>query len=188
MSRVGKMPISIPKGVEISVSKGNLVTVKGPKGALSEQIHPDLELSLEEGELSIKRPTDQKRHREAHGLARSLLNNLVIGVSQGYVKEMELVGVGYKASNESIKQLLELSLGYSHPVYFYVPEEVKVEAKQEKGKNPIVRLESHDKQLIGQVAARIRAFRKPEPYKGKGIRFVGEDIRRKAGKTSGKKK
>lgn len=188
MSRVGKMPISLPKGVELNVSKGNFVTVKGPKGVLSEQIHPDLELSIEDGVLTITRPTEQKRHREAHGLARALLNNLVTGVSQGYVKEMELVGVGYKASNDTMKQLLELSLGYSHPVYFYVPDEVKVEAKQEKGKNPIVRLESHDKQLIGQVAARIRAFRKPEPYKGKGIRFVGEEIRRKAGKTAGKGK
>ncbi len=186
MSRVGKLPISLPKGVEVTISKGNLVTVKGPKGTLSEQLHPDLSIEIENGTLSVSRPTDQKRHREAHGLARALLNNLVTGVSEGFVKELELVGVGYRASNETMKQLLELSLGYSHPVMFYVPNEVKVETKQEKGKNPIIRLESHDKQLIGQVAAKIKAFRKPEPYKGKGVRFVGEEIRRKAGKTSGK--
>jgi large subunit ribosomal protein L6 len=187
MSRIGKMPVSLPKGVDITVSKGNLVTVKGPKGSLVQQIHPDLIIEMEDGVLEIKRPTEQKRHREAHGLARALINNCVVGVSEGFVKELELVGVGYRATNETMKQLLELSLGYSHPIMFYIPEEVKVEAKQEKGKNPIIRLESHDKQLIGQVAAKIRAFRKPEPYKGKGVRFVGEEIRRKAGKTAGKK-
>lgn len=187
MSRIGKMPVTIPQGVEVKISKGNLVTVKGPKGTLTQQLHPDLLIEIEDGTLEVKRPTDQKRHREAHGLARALINNLVVGVSEGFVKELELVGVGYRASNETMKQLLELSLGYSHPVLFYVPEEVKVEAKQEKGKNPIIRLESHDKQLIGQIAAKIRAFRKPEPYKGKGVRFVGEEIRRKAGKTAGKK-
>lgn len=187
MSRIGKMPIPLPQGVEVKISKGNLVTVKGPKGTLTQQLHPDLLIEIEDGTLEVKRPTDQKRHREAHGLARALINNLVVGVSEGFVKELELVGVGYRASNETMKQLLELSLGYSHPVLFYVPEEVKVEAKQEKGKNPIIRLESHDKQLIGQIAAKIRAFRKPEPYKGKGVRFVGEEIRRKAGKTAGKK-
>ncbi|MBX2927900.1 MAG: 50S ribosomal protein L6 [Saprospiraceae bacterium] len=187
MSRIGKMPVTLPQGVEVKVSKGNLVTVKGPKGTLTQQLHPDLLIEIEDGTLEVKRPTDQKRHREAHGLARALINNLVVGVSEGFVKELELVGVGYRASNETMKQLLELSLGYSHPVLFYVPEEVKVEAKQEKGKNPIIRLESHDKQLIGQIAAKIRAFRKPEPYKGKGVRFVGEEIRRKAGKTAGKK-
>jgi large subunit ribosomal protein L6 len=187
MSRVGKMPISLPNGVEVTISKGNLVTVKGPKGTMTQQLHPDLLIEVEDGTLEVKRPTDQKRHREAHGLARALINNHVVGVSEGFVKELELVGVGYRASNETMKQLLELSLGYSHPVLFYVPEEVTVVAKQEKGKNPIIRLESHDKQLIGQIAAKIRAFRKPEPYKGKGVRFVGEEIRRKAGKTAGKK-
>ena len=186
MSRIGKAPISIPQGVEISISKGNRVTVKGPKGELSQQVDPDLvvEVDQENGEIVIKRPTDQKRHRSVHGLYRALIFNMVEGVSNGFVKELELVGVGYRASNTG--QLLELTVGYSHPVMFYIPDEVKVEAIMEKGKNPTVRLESIDKQLIGQVAAKIRSFRKPEPYKGKGIRFVGEEIRRKAGKTAGK--
>lgn len=184
MSRIGKAPISLPKGVEISVSKGNLVTVKGPKGELIQQIDPDIKVEVENGELTVTRPTNQKRHRSLHGLYRSLINNMVVGVSNGYVKELELVGVGYRASNKG--QLLELTVGYSHPIMFALPDEVKVEAKMEKGKNPIVRLESIDKQLIGQIAAKIRAFRKPEPYKGKGIRFLGEEIRRKAGKAAGK--
>ncbi len=183
MSRVGKAPISIPQGVEINISKGNLVTVKGPKGELSQQVDPDITFDIEDGIITVKRPTDQKRHKAIHGLYRSLVNNMIEGVSKGYVKELELVGVGYRASNAG--QLLELTLGYSHPIYFYIPDEVKVEAIMEKGKNPIVKLESHDKQLIGQVAAKIRAFRKPEPYKGKGIRFKGEEIRRKQGKTAG---
>ncbi len=183
MSRIGKAPISLPQGVEINVSKGNLVSVKGPKGELSQQIDPDLTVEVENGEINIKRPTDQKRHRSVHGLYRSLINNMVEGVSNGYVKELELVGVGYRAANTG--QLLELTLGYSHPIMFAIPDEVKVEAIMEKGKNPIVKLESIDKQLIGQIAAKIRAFRKPEPYKGKGIRFKGEEIRRKAGKTAG---
>jgi large subunit ribosomal protein L6 len=182
MSRIGKAPIELPEGVEIKISKGNLVTVKGPKGELTQQIDPDLTLEVENGELNIKRPTEQKRHRAMHGLSRALLHNIVEGVKNGYIKELELVGVGYRAENAG--QLLQLTLGYSHPVYFMVPEEVKVETKTEKGKNPIVHLESIDKQLIGQVAAKIRSFRKPEPYKGKGIRFVGEEIRRKAGKTA----
>jgi len=184
MSRIGKAPISIPAGVEITVSKGNLVTVKGPKGVLTQQVDPDLTLKIEDGVLTIERPTEQIRHRSMHGLYRSLINNMVVGVSTGFVKELELVGVGYRASNTG--QLLELSLGYSHPIMFYIPDDVKVETKMEKGKNPQVRLESHDKQLLGQVAAKIRAFRKPEPYKGKGVRFLGEEIRRKAGKTAGK--
>lgn len=183
MSRIGKAPISIPAGVEINISKANLVTVKGPKGELTQQVDPDLSFDLEEGTLTVNRPTDQKRHRAMHGLYRSLVNNMVIGVSKGYVKELELVGVGYRAANTG--QLLEMTLGYSHPIYFYIPDEVKVEAIMEKGKAPLVRLESHDKQLIGQIAAKIRAFRKPEPYKGKGIRFKGEEIRRKQGKTAG---
>lgn len=182
MSRVGKAPISLPSGVEINVSKGNLVTVKGPKGELKQQIDPDLTLEIEDGVLTVKRPTEQKRHKAMHGLYRALINNMIVGVTNGYVKELELVGVGYRANNTG--NLLELSLGYSHPIMFYVPDEVKVETKSDKGKNPIVRLESIDKQLIGQVAAKIRAFRKPEPYKGKGVRFVGEQIRRKAGKTA----
>jgi len=184
MSRIGKAPIEIPAGVEISVSKGNLVTVKGKKGTLTQQVNADLSIDIEDGVLTVKRPTEQQRHREMHGLYRSLINNMVEGVSNGYTKELEVIGVGYRAANTG--QLLELTLGYSHPVMFYVPEEVKVEAVMEKGKNPIVKLESYDKQLLGQIAARIRAFRKPEPYKGKGIRFVGEEIRRKAGKTAGK--
>lgn len=183
MSRIGKAPISIPAGVEVNISKGNVVTVKGPKGELTQQIDPDITLEIEDGVINVVRPTEQKRHRSMHGLYRSLVNNMVEGVSTGFVKELELVGVGYRASNTG--QLLELSLGYSHPVMFFVPSEVKVEAVMEKGKNPIVQLESHDKQLIGQIAAKIRAFRKPEPYKGKGIRFKGEEIRRKQGKTAG---
>lgn len=184
MSRIGKAPISLPDKVNIEVSKGNLVTVKGPKGELHQQIDPDLGVEVEDGTLSITRPTEQKRHKAMHGLYRSLLNNMVEGVTQGFVKEMELVGVGYRCSNSG--QLLELTLGYSHPIMFLVPEEVKLETKMEKGKPPYIRLESIDKQLVGQIAAKIRAFRKPEPYKGKGVRFKGEEIRRKAGKTAGK--
>lgn len=186
MSRVGKAPITIPKGVEINISKGNLVTVKGPKGTLEQQVDPDIQLTIEDGELTLSRPTNQIRHRSLHGLYRALINNMVQGVTEGFVKELELVGVGYRAANTG--QLLELTLGYSHPIYFFVPSEIKVETKQEKGKNPQVRLESIDKQLLGQVAAKIRGFRKPEPYKGKGVKYVDEIIRRKAGKTAGGKK
>lgn len=185
MSRIGNMPVSIPKGVDIKVSEKNMVSVKGPKGELFQQIDPDMTIAVEDGEIVVSRPTDQKRHRSLHGLCRSLINNMVEGVSNGFVKELEVVGVGYRASNTG--QLLELTLGYSHPVLFYVPEEVKVSTGQEKGKNPIIRLESADKELIGQIAAKIRSFRKPEPYKGKGIRFVGEILRRKAGKAAAKK-
>ena len=184
MSRVGKSPINLPQGVEVKVSKGNLVTVKGPKGELTQQIDQDLSIDIENGVLTIKRPTEQKRHLAMHGLYRALINNMVVGVTKLYRKEMELVGVGYRASNNG--QLLELSLGYSHPIMFAIPKEVKLETQTEKGKNPRIILESIDKQLIGQVAAKIRAFRKPEPYKGKGIRFVGEEIRRKAGKSAAK--
>lgn len=184
MSRVGKAPIELPKGVDINISKGNLVTVKGPKGELAQQIDPDIKLEVEDGQLLVTRPTDQKRHRSLHGLSRALVNNMVEGVTNGFVKELELVGVGYRAQNTG--QLLELTIGYSHPIYFVLPNEVKVEARMEKGKNPVIRLECIDKQLLGQVAAKIRSFRKPEPYKGKGIRFLGEEIRRKAGKTAGK--
>lgn len=182
MSRIGKAPISVPAGVTVSVSNGNMVTVKGPKGELKQQIDPDLTLSIEDGVLEVKRPTDQKRHRAMHGLYRSLISNMVTGVSTGWTKALELVGVGYRADNQG--QLLTMTLGYSHPIMFYIPEDVKVEAVMEKGKNPIIKLESHDKQLVGQVAAKIRAFRKPEPYKGKGVKYVGEELRRKAGKTA----
>ncbi|NND76577.1 MAG: 50S ribosomal protein L6 [Flavobacteriales bacterium] len=184
MSRIGKAPISIPSGVEINVSQGNLVSVKGPKGELKQQVDQDLDLKIEDGVLSIERPTEQKRHKAMHGLYRSLINNMVEGVTNGYTRELELYGVGFRASNTG--QLLELILGYSHPVYFVLPEDVKVETEMEKGKAPLVRLTSIDKQLIGQIAAKIRAFRKPEPYKGKGIRYKGEEIRRKAGKTASK--
>lgn len=184
MSRIGKAPITLPSGVNIDVSKSNLVKVKGPKGELTQQVDPDLVIEIEDGTLNVKRPTESKRHRSLHGLYRSLINNMVTGVSEGYTLQLEVIGVGYRVANTG--QLLELTLGYSHPIYFAVPQEVKIEAKMEKGKNPAIILQSHDKQLIGQVAAKIRAFRKPEPYKGKGIRFLGEEIRRKAGKTAGK--
>jgi large subunit ribosomal protein L6 len=181
MSRIGNAIITIPSGVSIDVDGSNMVTVKGPKGELKQVIDPDLSIKIEDGQASVARPSDQKRHKAMHGLYRSLLNNMVIGVSEGYKLSLELVGVGYRASNAG--NLLELAVGYSHPIYFMVPGEVKLNTITEKGKNPIVELESIDKQLIGQVAAKIRAFRKPEPYKGKGIKFVGEEIRRKAGKT-----
>jgi large subunit ribosomal protein L6 len=181
MSRIGNKPISLPKGVTIQVAQGNVVTVKGPKGELSQQVDSDLEISLEEGSVEVKRPTDQKRHKAAHGLYRSLLNNMVQGVTEGYKLELQLVGVGYKATSSN--NVLELNLGYSHPIFFQLPAEVIATASQEKGKDPIIVLESSDKQLVGQVAAKIRSLRKVEPYKGKGIRFVGEEIRRKAGKT-----
>ncbi len=185
MSRIGRAVINVPSGVSIDVSKGNLVTVKGSKGSLSEQIHPDLKVEVDGSQVSVVRPTDQKRHREVHGLSRSLINNMVVGVSDGFTKTMELVGVGYRVSNTG--NLLELLLGYSHPIYFMIPSEVSLVTKMEKGESPTVILQSSDKQLLGQVAAKIRTYRKPEPYKGKGIRFSGEIIRRKAGKTSGKK-
>jgi large subunit ribosomal protein L6 len=185
MSRIGKAPIQIPGGVNIEVSKGNLVQVKGPKGSLKQQVDPDLVLEIEDGVLSISRPTEQKRHRSMHGLYRSLLSNMVTGVSTGFVRELELVGVGYRCTNTG--NLLELSLGYSHPIMFYIPDELKLTTINEKGQLPTIRLEGFDNQLIGHVAAKIRALRKPEPYKGKGVRYKGEVIRRKAGKTSGKK-
>lgn len=185
MSRIGKMPISIPKGVEIKVSDANVVTVKGPKGNLTQQVDPDIKVSMEDGTLVVSRPTDQKRHRSLHGLYRALINNMVEGVSNGFVKDLEVVGVGYRAANTG--QLLELTLGYSHPVMFAIPDEVKVSTSQEKGKNPMIKLESADKELIGQIAAKIKSFRKSEPYKGKGIKFQGEILRRKAGKAAAKK-
>lgn len=185
MSRIGKNPISIPAGVEINIDENNLVTVKGPKGTLSQKVDSDLKLVIEEGILTLVRPTEQKRHKAMHGLYRSLINNMIEGVSNGYKTQQELVGVGFKATNQG--QILDLSLGFSHGILMEIPKEVSVTTETVKGKNPLITLESIDKQLIGQVAAKIRSLRKPEPYKGKGIRFVGEVIRRKAGKSAGKK-
>jgi large subunit ribosomal protein L6 len=183
MSRIGKKPIDIPSGVTVKTDK-NVVTVTGPKGTLSREIDADFNLTLEDTSLTVERPTEQKRHKALHGLYRSLINNMVEGVNTGFKKEMELVGVGYKASAQG--NVLELSLGYSHNIYVQIPSEVSVSAETAKGKNPIVTLESNDKELVGEVAAKIRSLRKVEPYKGKGIRFVGEQIRRKAGKTAAK--
>ncbi|MFV0467644.1 MAG: 50S ribosomal protein L6 [Dysgonomonas sp.] len=184
MSRIGKLPISIPSGVTVNVSSDNVVTVKGQKGELSQTVNPDIKVAVEDGTLSVTRPTDDKNHRALHGLYRALINNMVVGVSEGYHKELELVGVGYRASNNG--QVLELSLGYTHNILIQLPKEVKLETKSERNKNPLIILESCDKELIGMVCAKIRSFRKPEPYKGKGIRFVGEVIRRKSGKSAGK--
>ncbi len=185
MSRIGKAPISIPAGVTITVDNDNLVTVKGPKGELTQLVDRDITISQEDGVLTVQRPTDQKRHRALHGLYRSLINNMVFGVTQGYKLEQELVGVGYRASNQG--QTLDLVLGYSHHYVFQLPQEIKVTTTSEKGQTPKIILESIDKQLIGQVAAKIRSLRAPEPYKGKGIKFVGEVLRRKAGKSASKK-
>lgn len=185
MSRVGNLPVSLPKGVEINATKGNLVTVKGPKGSLSEQLDPDIAVKIEDGQITFARPTDQNRHKALHGLSRALVNNMIVGVTDGYTQTLELVGVGYRVTNTG--NLLEIIVGYSHPIFFYVPNEIKVETKSEKGANPMIILSSTDKQLLGQVAAKIRSYRKPEPYKGKGIKYSAEILRRKAGKTSGKK-
>lgn len=184
MSRIGKNPIALPKGVEVKVNNGN-VTVKGAKGELSQKVDTDITVTVEENQIVVTRPTDQKRHKALHGLYRSLISNMVKGVSEGFKTEQELVGVGYRASNKG--QLLELSLGYSHNITFEIPKEIKVTTASEKGQNPKVILESADKQLIGLVAAKIRSLRKPEPYKGKGIKFTGEVLRRKAGKSASKK-
>ena len=184
MSRIGKAPIAIPAGVTVKVS-GDVVTVKGPKGELSQKINPDLQITVEDGQLTLARPSDDREHRAQHGLYRALIHNMVVGVSEGYRKEMELVGVGYRAA--ATGQVLELSLGYSHAIYIKLPPEVKVEAKSERNKNPLIILESDDKQLLGQVCAKIRSLRKPEPYKGKGIKFVGELIHRKSGKSASAK-
>jgi len=182
MSRIGKMPIKLPQGVTATVKPDNTVTVKGPKGELSQAVDPDIKVEINPGEVVITRPTEQKRHKALHGLYRSLINNMVRGVSTGYKIEMEVVGVGYKA--ETRGQILQLHLGYSHDIHFEIPDEVKVEAHTERRSNPIITLTSHDKQLIGQIAAKIRSFREPEPYKGKGIKFVGEELRKKAGKSA----
>ena len=184
MSRIGKAPISVPKGVEITVNKGS-VTVKGPKGTLTQKMDSDIEVAVADGVINVNRPTEQKRHKSLHGLYRALIANMVKGVSEGYKTEQELVGVGYRATNKG--QLLELSLGYSHNITFELPAEIKVTTTSEKGQNPKVIMESADKQLIGMVAAKIRSLRKPEPYKGKGIKFANEVLRRKAGKSASKK-
>lgn len=180
MSRIGKNPISIPAGVTVEVSE-TVITVKGKLGQLT-QPYGDVTVKVEEGQVLVERPSDSKDHRAKHGLYRSLINNMVLGVSEGFTKELELVGVGYRASNQG--QKLDLALGYSHNIVLEIAPEVKLETISEKGKNPIVKLTSFDKQLVGQVAAKIRAFRKPEPYKGKGVKFVGEVLRRKAGKSA----
>ncbi|MCS6822481.1 MAG: 50S ribosomal protein L6 [Microscillaceae bacterium] len=185
MSRIGKKPIEIPKGVSVEVGKDNLVTIKGPKGTLSQQVHPDIKVIIENGILTIERPTDQKRHKAMHGLYRALLNNMIIGVTQGYKIDLEVVGVGYKANVNN--NVLELGLGYSHAIFFALPKEISATTLTEKGKNPIITLQGIDKQLLGQVAAKIRSLRKPEPYKGKGIKMLNEVLRRKAGKTASKK-
>lgn len=184
MSRIGKQPVVIPGGVTITLSKENVITVKGPKGELKQDIDRDITVEVKDNEVSFNRPTDQIRHRAMHGLYRSLVNNLVKGVTDGYKKDMELVGVGFKATNQG--NLLDLSLGYSHNIVFEVPKELKVTTLTEKGQNPKIMLEGIDKQLIGQVAAKIRGLRKPEPYKGKGVRYIGEVVRKKAGKAAGK--
>lgn len=184
MSRIGKLPIQLPSGVKVDISSDNTVTMKGPKGQLVQKVDPDISVNIEGGILTVTRPTDQKRHRSMHGLYRSLLNNMAVGVSTGYTVKQELVGVGYKAENNG--QLLDLTLGHSHHILFEIPSEVMVETKTEKRANPIITLSSYDKQLLGQVSAKIRSLRPPEPYKGKGIKFVNEELRRKAGKSAGK--
>src|SRR5574344_883622 len=189
MSRIGKLPINIPSGVTVS-QKENIVTVKGPKGEMSQKIDPSIIMNVADGQITFtidekNADVDVKQKQAMHGLYRSLINNMVLGVSEGYKKELELVGVGYRVSNAG--QLLDLSLGFTHNIYLQLPAEIKVETKSERNKNPLIILESADKQLLGQVCAKIRSFRMPEPYKGKGIKFVGEEIRRKSGKTASAK-
>jgi large subunit ribosomal protein L6 len=184
MSRIGKQPVKVPTGVTITVGKDNVLSVKGPKGELKQEIDRDITVEVKDGTVVFNRPTDQIRHRAMHGLYRALVANMVKGVTDGFSRKLELVGVGYKASNQG--NLLDLSLGYSHNIIFEVPKELKVATAQEKGQNPTISLEGIDKQLIGQVSAKIRSLRKPEPYKGKGVKYVGEYIRRKAGKAAGK--
>lgn len=183
MSRIGKLPIHIPAGVTVTV-KDNIVTVKGPKGELTQQVDPLISVNVEGDVCHVTRPNDEKEARSKHGLYRSLIHNMVVGVSEGYKKTLELVGVGYRV--EAQGQILNFALGYTHPIYLALPAEIKVETKSERNQNPLVILESADKQLLGQVCAKIRTFRKPEPYKGKGIKFQGEVLRRKAGKSAGK--
>lgn len=184
MSRIGKNPVNIAKGVTVTVGADNVITVKGPKGELKEAIDRDIKVEVQDDKIVLTRPTDQIRHKAMHGLYRSLIHNMVVGVTDGYTKTLELVGVGFKAANTG--NLLDLALGYSHNIIFEVPKELTVATAQEKGKNPKITLSSTDKQLLGQVAAKIRSLRKPEPYKGKGVKFEGEILRRKAGKSAGK--
>src|SRR5665647_1992863 len=184
MSRIGKKPVEYPAGVTISIGTDNVVTVKGPKGELKQAVDRDIKLEIKDGTLELLRPTDQIRHKAMHGLYRSLVNNMVKGVTEGYTKQLELVGVGFKAASQG--NILDLALGYSHNIIFEIPKELKITTSQEKGQNPMILLESIDKQLLGQVAAKIRSLRKPEPYKGKGVKFAGEVLRRKAGKAAGK--
>lgn len=185
MSRIGKLPISIPAGVTVTVQDG-VVTVKGTKGTLSQEVDTNITVAVEGNQVIVSRPDDEKQNRANHGLYRALIQNMITGVSEGYKKQLELVGVGYRVSNQG--NVLELALGYTHNIFLGLPPEIKVETKTERNQNPLIILESADKQLIGQVCAKIRSFRKPEPYKGKGVRFVGEVVRRKAGKSAGKGK
>ncbi len=185
MSRIGKLPIALPQGVIVTVDANNLVTVKGPKGALTQQVGAGITVSVEDAHVVVTRATDEKEHRSQHGLYRALIHNMVLGVSEGFRQTLEMVGVGYRAASEG--QVLKLTLGYTHDIWLVLPAEIKVETKAERNKNPMIILESCDKQLLGQVCAKIRSFRRPEPYKGKGIRFEGEVVRRKAGKSASKK-
>ena len=184
MSRIGKLPIAIPAGVTVTL-KDDVVTVKGPKGELSQYVNPLITVTISEKEVLVSRSSDEKQERSLHGLYRALINNMVVGVSEGYKAELELVGVGYRVSNTG--NVMELALGFTHPIFMVLPAEIKVETKTERNKNPLITLESCDKQLLGAVCAKIRSFRKPEPYKGKGVKFVGEIIRRKSGKSAGAK-
>jgi len=184
MSRIGKSPIKLPENVEVAASNEGVIQVKGPKGTLAQYVDPAITIQVRQGTLVLERKTNQNEHRALHGLYRSLLQNMIIGVSEGYKKTLELVGVGYKASVQN--NVLELSLGYSHGIFFVVPVEITVSAEMVKGNNPLVHIEGIDKQLVGQIAAKLKALRKVEPYKGKGIRFLGEQIRRKAGKSTAK--
>jgi large subunit ribosomal protein L6 len=184
MSRIGRKPVSVPNGVTVSIGNDNVILVKGPKGELKQPVDRDIKVEVKDGQVTFERPTDQIRHRALHGLYRALVASMVKGVTEGYKKNLELIGVGFKASNQG--NVLDLSLGYSHNIVFEVPKELKVATAQEKGQNPTISLEGIDHQLLGQVAAKIRGLRKPEPYKGKGVRYVGEIVRKKAGKAAGK--
>ena len=184
MSRIGLKPIVIPAGVTVTVDDANTVTVKGPNGTLTQDVNKDITVTIDGSEITLQRPSDDKDHRAMHGLYRALIHNMVVGVSEGYKKTLELVGVGFRASSNG--QVLELSLGYTHAIYLGLAPEVKVQTVSERNQNPLIILESCDKQLLGQVCAKLRSFRKPEPYKGKGVKFQGEVLRRKAGKTAGK--
>ena len=184
MSRIGRKAVTVPNGVTVTLGNDNVIVVKGPKGELTQAVDRDITVEVKDGTVNFARPTDQIRHRALHGLYRALVANMVKGVTQGYKKNLELIGVGFKASNQG--NVLDLSLGYSHNIVFEVPKELKVATAQEKGQNPTISLEGIDRQLLGQVAAKIRSLRKPEPYKGKGVRYVGEVVRKKAGKAAGK--